>query len=306
VPVRIVFMGTPEFARAPLERLYSEGHDIAGVFAQPDKPGNRGMKTACGPVKELALSRNTPVFQPKTLRDGEAAGILRGLGCELIAVVAYGKILPREILEIPALGAVNIHGSLLPKYRGAAPIQWAVLNGERETGVTSMLMAEELDAGDILLARKAAIGEDETAGHLYGRLSALGAELLCETVGAISRGEAAPVAQDHGEATFAPPLTKDMSPIDWADTAHRIKCKVQGLDPWPVATMELNGTVCKVYRVEKGANKADKAPGSIVTSGRHGIEVACADGTVIVKELQAPGGKRMASADYLRGHSIVT
>ena len=297
-------MGTPEFARAPLERLYGEGHDIAGVFTQPDKPSNRGMKVACGPVKELALSRRTPVFQPGTLRDGEAADILRGLRCDLIAVVAYGKILPRDILEMPPMGAVNIHGSLLPKYRGAAPIQWAVLNGERETGVTSMLMAEELDAGDVLFAKKTAIGEDETAGQLYGRLSALGAELLCETVGAISRGVAVPIAQDHSEATYAPPLNKGMAPIDWTETAHRIKCKVRGLDPWPVATAELNGKAFKVYRVEIGAIKADKAPGSIVSSGKHGIEVACADGTVVIKELQAPGGKRMASADYIRGHGI--
>jgi len=303
--VRIVFMGTPEFARAPLERLYRDGHDIAGVFTQPDKPVNRGMKVACGPVKELALSRHTPVFQPKTLRDGAAADVLRGLECELIAVVAYGKILPRKILGIPPLGAVNIHGSLLPKYRGAAPIQWAVLNGETETGVTSMLMAEELDAGDILYAKKTAIGEDETAGQLYSRLSALGAELLSETVGAISSGAAVHIAQDHSQATFAPPLTKDMAPIDWNGTARSIKCKVQGLDPWPVATTELNGTVFKVYKVETSDNRAGNAPGTIVSSGRHGIEVACADGTVVIKELQAPGGKRMASADYLRGHEII-
>jgi len=303
--MRIVYMGTPEFARKPLERLYSEGHEIAGVFTQPDKPSKRGMKVSCSPVKELALSRGTPVYQPKTLRDGSAAETLRKLDCELIAVVAYGKLLPPEVLEIPRLGAVNIHGSLLPKYRGAAPIQWAVLRGEKETGVTSIYMAEEMDAGDILYMKATAIGEAETAGELYDRLAVLGAELLAETVGAISRGEAAPIPQDHSKATFAPPLTKEMSPIDWTETAHNIVCKVRGLNPWPVATTELAGTTYKVFRAVTGGMRGTRAPGAIVSSGRHGIEVACADGTVIIKELQTPGGKRMASADYLLGHPIV-
>ena len=295
-------MGTPEFARAPLERLYGDGHDIAGVITQPDRPSNRGMKVHFSPVKELALSHGTPVFQPKTLRDGEASETIRKLDCELIIVVAYGKILPPEMLEIPPLGAVNIHGSLLPKYRGAAPIQWAVLNGEKETGVTSMYMAEELDAGDILLTKKTEIGRDETAGELYDRLAVIGAGLLTETVAAISRGEAAPIPQNHNEATFAPPLTKEMSSIDWADTAHNIRCKIRGLNPWPIATTELNGTVYKVFRAETGSKRAVKAPGGIVSFGRHGLEMSCADGTVIIKEMQAPGGKRMATADYLRGH----
>jgi len=302
--MRIVFMGTPDFAKAPLERLYEDGHEIAGVFTQPDKPGNRGMKVAFGPVKEVALRHGTPVYQPAGLRDGSALDILLKLRCELIAVVAYGKLLPVGILELPPLGCINIHASLLPKYRGAAPIQWAIINGEKETGVTSMYMAEELDAGDLLYTKKASIGEDETAGELYARLKALSAELLSETVGAISGGIAAGVPQDHSQATFAPPLKKEMSPIDWSQPAAAIKNKVRGLNPWPSATAEIRGITYKVLAADISAVKTPAAPGEIVAAGGGGLEIACADGSVIVTELQAPGGKRMSAADYLRGHRI--
>jgi methionyl-tRNA formyltransferase len=300
--MRIVFLGTPDFAKKPLERLYEDGFDIAGVFTQPDKPRNRGMKLSYSPVKEVAVQRGTPVFQPATLRDGTALEALRGLRCDLIAVVAYGKLLPPEILELPPFGCVNIHGSLLPKYRGAAPIQWAVLNGEKETGVSSMCMAEKMDTGDVISMKKTPVGDNETAGELYGRLAVLGAELLSETVTAIAGGKAERLPQNHDDATYAPPLTKAMSPIDWAQPAYRIKNKVRGLNPWPVATAELGGTVCKVFCVEIGSREAVKAPGGVVSAGENGIEVACADGSVIIKEIQAPGGKRMPAADYARGH----
>jgi len=302
--MRIVFMGTPDFARMPLERLYGDGHEIAGVFTQPDKPQNRGMKIRIGPVKELAMSRGTPVFQPATLRDGVAVDILRELDCDLIAVVAYGKLLPKGVLEIPAMGCVNVHASLLPKYRGAAPIQWAVINGERETGVTTMFMAEELDAGDTIFSESTPIHEDETSGELHDRLSVMGARLLSRTVEAISRNAAPGVPQNHSEATFAPPLTKEMSAIDWTETAHRIKCKVRSLNPWPVATAELNKTMYKVFAVDIADMKPEKTPGEILSAGKHGLEIACADGAVIIKELQAPGGKRMSASDYLKGHTI--
>jgi methionyl-tRNA formyltransferase len=301
--MKIVYMGTPGFAVAPLERLYGDGRDVVGVFTQPDKPRNRGMKLSFSPVKEVAIANGTPVYQPLSLKDSGTVDILRGLKCELIVVVAYGKLLPRQVLELPSLGCVNIHASLLPRYRGAAPIQWAVLNGERETGVTSMYMDEELDAGDILYTKKTAIGDNETAEELYFRLSALGAGLLSETIYAVSRGEAVRVPQNHSEATYAPLLKKDMSPIDWTKTAQVIKCKVRGLIPWPIATTTINGAIVKVFSVEAG-NKTEKSPGEIVNAGQSGIEVACADGTVIIKELQPPGGKRMAAADYLRGHPI--
>jgi methionyl-tRNA formyltransferase len=301
--MRIVFFGTPDFAKKPLERLYKDGHDIVGVFTQPDKPRNRGMKLSYSPVKEAAIQHGTPVFQPSTLRDGTALEALKELGCDIIAVVAYGKLFPPEILEFPPFGCVNIHGSLLPKYRGAAPIQWAVLNGEKETGVSSMYMAEEMDAGDVLFTRKTLIGDNETAGELYDRLAVLGAELLSGTIAAIAEGKAVRMPQNHDEATFAPLLSKGMSPIDWFETAYMIKCKVRGLNPWPVATTELNGAACKVFSVDISGQKAAAAPGEVVSTGESGIEIACADGSVFIKELQAPGGKRMPAADYIRGHS---
>jgi len=297
-------MGTPDFAVKPLERLYRDGHDITGVITQPDKPRNRGMAVSYSPVKELAIKHGTKIYQPASLRGGEAAGMLRELQCELIAVVAYGKLLPREILDLPPYGCINIHGSLLPKYRGAAPIQWAVLNGEKETGVTSMYMAEELDAGDIIAVKRAPVGDNETAKALYDRLSVSGAELLGETIRAIQQGTAARTPQDHGQATFAPPLNKGMSPIDWTETARNIKCKVRGLNPWPIATAELNGTTYKVFSVDINDKAGGNVPGTVISVGNNGVEVTCADGSVIIKELQAPGGKRMVAADYLRGHAL--
>ena len=300
--MKIAFMGTPEFAGKSLEKLYDGGHDIACVFTQPDRPKSRGMKIAFSPVKELALAHGTPIFQPDTLKDGAAAKILSEMGCDLIAVVAYGKLLTDEILSIPPLGAINIHASLLPKYRGAAPIQWAILNGEEVTGVTSMYMAHELDAGDIILTSETRIGEDETSGELFKRLEDLGAKLLCDTVIAISKGTAPRTPQDHGRATFAPLLSREMSPIDWNDTAHSIKCKVRCLNPWPAATAVLRYTLYKVFSVDISSSAAPHNPGEIISAGKSGIEVACSDGSVIIKELQAPNSKRMAAADHLKGN----
>ncbi|MCL2392386.1 MAG: methionyl-tRNA formyltransferase [Oscillospiraceae bacterium] len=300
--MRIVYMGTPEFAKTPLEQLIKDGHDIAGVFTQPDKPRNRGMKVSHSPVKELALANNIPVFQPDSLKDASVAEVLDELKAELFAVVAYGKILPADILNLPPLGAVNIHASLLPKYRGAAPIHWAILNGEQETGVSSMYMSPELDAGDVIMTKKTAIGENETTGALYDRLKVLGAQLLSETVLAISQNNAHATAQNHNEATFAPLLSKDLSMIDWSDTAYNIQCKVRGLNPWPVATTMLRGVLYKVFSVEISEKLTSKAPGALVSSGKFGIEIACQDGTVIIKDLQAPGGKRMAASDHIKGN----
>jgi len=299
--MRIVFMGTPEFARKSLESLYDDGHDIAGVFTQPDKPRSRGLKPGFSQVKALALEHNTPVFQPTTLKDGSAAAIVRELQCDLICVVAYAKLLTPDILEIPKYGCINIHGSLLPKYRGAAPIQWAIINGETETGVTSMQVREKMDVGEILLVYKTSIGDDETAGELFTRLGQSGAILLSETVDAISRGALVRHPQNDREATHAPPLSRVMSPIDWNDTAIRIKCKVRGLNPWPSATAEIFGTLCKILKVDVTGRYTGYPPGEIVSVGKDGIEIACADGTVMIKELQAPGRKRMPAGDYLHG-----
>jgi len=297
-------MGTPDFAKNSLERLYEDGHEVVGVFTQPDRPRSRGMKVSHSPVKELAVACDTPVFQPDSLKGGTAADDLRRLNCDLVVAVAYGKLLPADILEVPPLGCINIHASLLPKYRGAAPIQWAILNGEEVTGVTAMYLTEEMDTGDILLAKQTSIGADETSGALFGRLAILGAELLSETVSLIANGRAQRTPQNHDEATYAPMLGREMSPIDWTGTALSIGCKVRGLNPWPTATAELRGMLFKVFAVETIEGETSRNPGEIVSTGNSGIEVACADGSVIIKELQAPGGKRMAAADYLRGNSF--
>jgi len=302
--MKIVFMGTPEFAAVSLKRLYDDGRDVAAVFTQPDKPRGRGMKLVPSPVKVLALEHGTPVHQPASLKDGDTLLQLRTLKPDLIVVVAYGKLLPPEILDLPPYGCVNIHGSLLPKYRGAAPIHHAVLNGETETGVTSMYMVPEMDAGDILLMKKTAIGEMETAGELSGRLAILGAELLSETLAAIESGTVKRVKQNGSEATFAPPLTKELSPIDWTRTGREIVNQVRGLNPWPAATAILCTIPFKIFRAEAKAEPSGLVPGAIVSAGRNGIEVACADGTVVIKQLQAPGGRQMDAAEYLRGHPL--
>ena len=302
--MKIVFMGTPDFARKSLEQLYSCEHEIVGVFTQPDRPRSRGMKVSYSTVKELALMHETPVYQPVSLRSEADLDILRKLDFDLIVVVAYGNLLPTEVLNMPPLGSINIHASILPKYRGAAPIQWAVLNGEKITGVTSMYMAEELDAGDIILTKETPIGEDETSGELFDRLMDMGAKLLGETIDAISKGDAPRIPQNHSIATYAPKINKDMSLIDWNTDAFNIKCKVRGLNPWPAATMSLNDKIYKVFSVDISENRSSKAPGEIVSAGKSGIEIACLDGTVIIKQLQAPGGKRMSAADHLKGNPI--
>ena len=298
-------MGTPEFAVPSLERLLSGGHVIAGVFTKPDRPRNRGMKVGFSPVKEIAVSKGLHVFQPESLTDGTASGIIGGMDCDIIAVVAYGKILPRDMLFLPPMGCLNIHASLLPKYRGAAPVQWAILNGETETGVTAMRISEELDAGDVYSNRKIPIAADETAGQVLNKLSLLGSELLCETIDAISDGTAVPKPQIHSDATYAPPLGRELSPIDWSDSAVNIKRKVRGLNPWPVATAVIRGTVFKVFSVDIGEKKADDiCPGEVISRGSKEFQVACADAVITINELQAAGGKRMPASEYLKGHTL--
>lgn len=304
--MRIVFMGTPDFAAASLQKLLDEDFDVVGVFTQPDKPKNRGMKLAASPVKEIALRAGIPVFQPVKMRDGAALEDLQSLKPDLVVVVAYGRILPDELLAVPPLGTINIHGSLLPKYRGAAPIQWAVLNGDRTAGVTSMYLATEIDSGDMIYKSETEVGEFETAGELFDRLRDLGAALLVKTVRAIGAGEAPRIAQDAEEATFAPQLTKDMCPIDWTKTPREIVKHICGLNPWPVATSSLGGMDFRVFGAAYTENKTDKAPGTVVSADpKKGIEVACGNGeTLLITRLQAASGKQMAAGDYLRGHPM--
>ena len=303
--MRILFMGTPDFAVASLEALVEAGHEICGVFSQPDKPvGRRQSVLQPTPVKVCALSYNIPVFQPLKLRDGSALATIEELKPELIVVAAYGRILPDEILNYPAKGCINVHSSLLPKYRGAAPINWAILNGERETGVTIMYMAKELDAGDILHVLKTDIDPQEDAQALTARLAELGAQALSETVEQLRAGTAHRTVQDHSAYTYAPMLTKDMGMIDWTKPAQRIHDQVRGLIPWPCASTELGGATVKIFRTEVGSETA-KASGTVVSAGKAGIDVACGDGRLLrILELQPQGGRRMAAADYLRGHPL--
>lgn len=302
--MRILFMGTPDFAVASLRRLVEDGHEICGVFTQPDKPKNRGMKMTFSPVKEYALTQNLPVFQPVTMKDGTALETCRQLAPELIVVAAYGRILPEELLQVPPYGSINVHSSVLPKYRGAAPINWAILNGEQETGVTIMYMAKELDAGDIIHCLKTPIDPEETAQELTERLALLGAQALAETVELLQTGKAVRTPQDHSAQTYAPMLSKALSPMDWNRPALALHNQVRGLIPWPCASTVLGGKQVKVFRTELG-DKTAAAPGTVVAAGKQGIEVACGDGqTLRITQLQAEGGKRMAAADYLRGHSV--
>ncbi|WP_295578880.1 methionyl-tRNA formyltransferase [uncultured Oscillibacter sp.] len=304
--MRILFMGTPDFAVASLRRLVEDGHTLCGVFTQPDKPKNRGHKLAFSPVKEYALSQNIPVYQPLKVRDGEALGIVETLAPELIVVAAYGRILPEDILSAPPYGSINVHSSLLPKYRGAAPINWAVLEGEAETGVSIMYMAKELDAGDVILQKTTPIGPEEDAQSLTERLAALGAEALSETVASLAAGTAARTPQDGAQATYASMLSREMSPVDWTRSAHAVACQVRGLIPWPCATTGvIGGETVKLYAVrETGADTAAR-PGTILAAGKPGIDIACGDGKVLrVLELQAQGGRRMSAAAYLLGHPI--
>ena len=306
--MRVVFMGTPDFAAASLKKLIEENYEIAGVFTQPDKPKGRGMEMSISPVKALALANNLPVYQPEKMRDGKALGIIKDLQPDILVVVAYGRILPDDILAVPKYGAVNVHGSLLPKYRGAAPIQWAVLNGGRTSGVTTMYLAHDMDAGDIIYAEETGIGDFETAGELFDRLMEMGAALLIKTLRAIENGTAPRVPQDDSKATYVTMLDKSICPIDWNKSPREIVKHIYGLRPWPVATTELEaGKTVRVFCAAYTDTRTDCAPGTIIAAGKDGIEIACAGGkTLLITELQAPGKKRMRAEDFLRGNKITT
>lgn len=303
--MRIVFMGTPDFAAASLQKLIDEKYDIAAVFTQPDKPRNRGMSLSFSPVKELALQNGLDVYQPTKLRDGSFTELLRSLKPDVLVVVAYGRILPEDALSVPTYGAVNVHSSLLPKYRGAAPVQWAVLNGDTVTGVSTMYLAPEMDTGDVIFTERTEIGEFETSGELFDRLMVMGAELLHKTLRAIENGTAPRSKQDESQASYVTMLDKSMSPIDWSRSPREIVKHICGLQPWPVATTEIGGLTFRIFKAEYTDTVTDKAPGTVVAADKRGIEIACCGAhTLLITELQAPGKKRMRAADYLLGHPI--
>lgn len=299
--MRIVFMGTPDFAVPSFEKLIEKGHEVCAVFCQPDKPKGRGHKLQIPPVKEAALQHNIPVFQVDSLRKPEIQQKLRDINPDVIVVAAYGKMLPKEVLEIPAFGCINVHGSLLPAYRGAAPIQRAVLNGDKVTGVTIMFMAEGMDTGDIISTKKTEIGEQETAGELFDRLKEIGADLLVETLENIQQGNFERIVQEEEVATYAPMLSKQESEIDWSKSAHEIHNQIRGLNPWPSAISFLDGKKIKIHRseivLEQGeAGKAKNINGDfIVYCGKHALKLI---------EIQPENGKRMNGKSYLLGHPL--
>ena len=298
-------MGTPEIAATCLRRIHADGHEIVGVYTKIDTPKNRGMKLTPSPVKEFALEQGLPVFQPTTFKEDAVVEELAALEPELICVVAYGKILPQRVLNIPRYGCINIHASLLPKLRGAGPIQWSILNGDRETGVTAMYLSAGMDEGDMIDKLTISIEDTDTTETLTVKLADLGAELLSRTVTSIGNGTATRTPQDPAEATYAPMLRKDMAPIDWTQTPREISCHVRGMIPWPVATMDLGGKLCRVFSVKPLNKTTDRIPGTPVAVTKKGLEMACGGGQVmLVEEIQAQGGKRMRCADYLRGHPI--
>lgn len=303
--MRIVFMGTPAFAAEVLRRLVEDRWDIAAVYTQPDKPKNRGMKLLATPVKEYALAEGIPVYQPVSCRDEAVLAELRGLAPDVIVVAAYGKLLPQALLDIPRKAIINVHSSILPQYRGAAPINWAILNGDSETGVTIQYMAAELDAGDILLTKTTPISPEEDAGQLYDRLARLGGEAASEALSRLRDGTAERTPQVYGpQYQYASLLSRDMSPMDWQRPAGELVNQVRGLIPWPCATTDVAGVRWKVFRAHPGG-ETQAAPGTILSAGRDGIAVACGGGSsLVITELQADGGKRMTAADYLRGHPI--
>lgn len=303
--MRILFMGTPDFAVPSIRALVEAGHDVCGAFTQPDKPKNRGMKLQPTPVKEFCLEHNIPVFQPTKLRDGTALAQIQELAPELIVVAAYGRILPDEILNYPAKGCINVHSSLLPRYRGAAPINWAILNGDKVSGVTIMHMATELDAGDIISQVETPIDPDETVESLHDRLAELGAKLLVETVEAIGNGTATRTPQNAEQVTFAPMLSRELSPMDWTKSARALHDQVRGLIPWPAAVAELGGVRCKVFATKVCGETTHAEPGTVVKADKKGLKIACGEGSVLeICELQPDGKKRMPANAFLQGKPI--
>ena len=302
--MRVVFMGTPDIAATCLKKIIADGFDVVAVYTQPDRPKGRGMKMVFSPVKELALANHLPVYQPESFREEETVEQLRQLAPDVVAVVAYGRILPQNVLDIPPKGCINIHASLLPQYRGSAPYQWAVLDGLKETGVTAMYLCPQMDAGDIIDVAKTTIGPNETAGQLLDRLAVLCADLLSKTLCAMDENCICCMKQNEAEVSYAPMLDKSMCPIDWTCPAQKIHDKVRGLHPWPVATAEIQGKRFKIHETAIIEENHNAQPGTILGLTKTGLQIACGENIIEIRSLQAEGGKRMAAPDYFRGHPL--
>lgn len=305
--MRIVFMGTPEFAVPSLKALLEmEEVEVVGVFTQPDRPVGRGHKVEVTPVKREAEAHGVPVFQFERVRKQEGLDAMRSLKPDIVVTAAFGQILSKKLLEVPRLGTVNVHASLLPRHRGSAPINWSIIQGEKVTGITTMLTDVGLDTGDMLLKREVEIGDSETAGQLTERMSYIGAELLKETLPAYWAGEITPVPQKEEEMTYDPMLSKELGKIDWTKTAAEIDCLVRGVNPWPGAFSRMNGDVIKVWLAKKCTKTTSEAPGTVIAaSAKEGLIVACGNGeTIEIIEMQAPNAKRMTAKAYLSGKKL--
>ncbi len=303
--MRILFMGTPDFAAVSLRALYDAQFEIVGVITQPNKPQGRKKLIVDTPTKACAMQLGLPVFQPDSLRNDEVDTMVRDMNPDVFAVVAYGKIIPPNLLNIPEFGAVNVHGSILPKYRGAAPVQWAILNGDSSTGVTTMFLDEKMDTGDIIYSEQTPIGEMETAGDLFERLAEMGARLLVRTMKDIETGKAPRAKQDERLASYAPPLSKNLSPISFQESDRMVMKHICGLLPWPVATMQIAEQTLKVYAAEYTNQVSDREPGTLIGVGADGLSVVCGNKKIIrITKIQSPGGKAMNAADYFRGHPL--
>ncbi|MEK6600085.1 MAG: methionyl-tRNA formyltransferase [Deltaproteobacteria bacterium] len=302
--LRIVFMGTPEFAVPSLRALIGIGENVIAIVTQPDKPRGRGKKLTPPPVREAALKHNIPVFQPEKIKDETFITAIRNFSPDVIAVVAYGKILPKTILDIPPKGCINVHASLLPKYRGAAPINWAIINGEKETGITTMLLDEGMDTGDMLLTEKVEIRDDDTASSLYDRLKYIGADLLIKTIKGIKSETIRPIPQDDSQATYAPMLKKEDGRIDWTMKAEEIKNLIRGSNPWPGAYTRWDGKQIKIFKAEVEAGVKEE-PGTVINISTEGIFVATGKGILLIKELQPENKNRMTASEFIKGYRIV-
>ena len=306
--MKVIFMGTPDFSVGTLEALIEAGHEVALVVTQPDKPNGRGGKMQYTPVKEVAVAHNIPVYQPKRIREPECIEELRKYNADIMVVIAFGQILPKEILEMTPYGCVNVHASLLPSYRGAAPIQWAVINGEKVSGVTTMQMNEGLDTGDMLLKVEIPLDEKETGGSLHDKLAEAGARLCVETLDALKAGTVTPEKQGDSPTAYAKMLDKHMGKIDWKMSAKEIERLIRGLNPWPSAYTRWNENDkgMKIWEAEVAEGQTDKAAGTVVEVAKDGFFVQTGDGLLKITALQIPGKKRMDAAAFLRGYQMET
>lgn len=303
--MKILFMGTPDFAAECLKTMINAKLDIVGVVSQPDRPKGRGHKLVPTDVKAAALEVNLPVYQPEKIKNGEMQEILDELKPDVIVVVAYGKILPDYIINYPKYGCINVHASLLPKYRGAAPIQWAIINGEKTTGVTTMKMDSGLDTGDMLLKAETEIGEYETAEELFNRLAKIGGELLLKTLDGLENGSITPIPQEHEKHTYAPMISRETGIIDWNKSAYEISKLICGMNSWPLASTKYKDGVLKIVTAKVCADNSDKTAGTILAleKGR-GLKISCGEGTLYIETAQFLGSKKMNVEDYARGHEI--